>query len=94
MLLAERVVAALAASIGHEPASQLVSRAAESATATGRRFADALAGDPIVAEHLSGERLADVLDPAGYLGSTDQLIDRALAAHGGSKAPRTERRRR
>ena len=35
----------------------------------------------IAREHLTEAEAARVLDPATYLGATDQLIDRALAAH-------------
>jgi hypothetical protein len=34
-----------------------------------------------VAEHLDRAAIAGLLDPAGYLGSTDELIERALRAH-------------
>ena len=50
VLLAERVVGALAPAIGRELASEVVSRAAASASATGRAFADVLAEDAIVRE--------------------------------------------
>jgi 3-carboxy-cis,cis-muconate cycloisomerase len=35
----------------------------------------------VAREHLSEEEAARLLDPATYLGATDQLIDRALSAH-------------
>jgi 3-carboxy-cis,cis-muconate cycloisomerase len=35
----------------------------------------------VAREHLSEEEAARLLDPAAYLGATDQLIDRALSAH-------------
>jgi 3-carboxy-cis,cis-muconate cycloisomerase len=94
VLLAERVVGVLAPAIGRELANEVVTRTAASASATGRTFADVLGEDAIAGEHLPPERLAELLDYAGYLGSTDQLIDRALAAHGAVKAPRVERPRR
>jgi 3-carboxy-cis,cis-muconate cycloisomerase len=81
LVLAERVVAALQPAMGHREATALVSGAASLAIASGRPFADVLAADPVAVEHLRGEDVARLLDPAGYLGSTDQLIDRALAAH-------------
>jgi adenylosuccinate lyase len=45
------------------------------ALAAGRPLAD------VAREHLSAEEADRVLDPATYLGATDQLIDRALSAH-------------
>ena len=51
------------------------------ATACARRSA---AGRPladVAREHLAEDEAERVLDPATYLGATDQLIDRALSAH-------------
>jgi 3-carboxy-cis,cis-muconate cycloisomerase len=51
----------------------------------GDRVREALAGGGSLAdvahEHLSADEAARVLDPATYLGATEQLIDRALSAH-------------
>jgi adenylosuccinate lyase len=51
----------------------------------GDRVREALAGGASLAdvarEHLSAEEAERLLDPATYLGATDQLIDRALSAH-------------
>jgi 3-carboxy-cis,cis-muconate cycloisomerase len=51
----------------------------------GDRVREALAGGgspaDVAHEHLSADEAARVLDPATYLGATDQLIDRALSAH-------------
>jgi 3-carboxy-cis,cis-muconate cycloisomerase len=55
----------------------------------GRAFADALA-ERLVPGDVSAAELDSLLDPAGYLGSTDVWIDRALAHHrasGRSSAP-------
>jgi 3-carboxy-cis,cis-muconate cycloisomerase len=46
-----------------------------------RSFAEALGDRPDVKEHLSAERIEQLLDPAGYLGSAAAFVDRALAAH-------------
>jgi 3-carboxy-cis,cis-muconate cycloisomerase len=66
-MLAERVAAA----IGGTGAGELVRRA----LAAGLSLAE------IAREHLHADEATRVLDPATYLGATDQLIDRALAAH-------------
>jgi 3-carboxy-cis,cis-muconate cycloisomerase len=66
-MLAERVAAA----IGGTGAGDLVRHA----LAAGLSLAE------IAREHLHEDEAARVLDPATYLGATDQLIDRALAAH-------------
>jgi 3-carboxy-cis,cis-muconate cycloisomerase len=67
-LLAERVAQALAAEIGRDAADELV---------RGGRPLEVTA-----AEHLPPGDVTRLLDPATYLGATDTLIDRALAAHG------------
>jgi 3-carboxy-cis,cis-muconate cycloisomerase len=66
-MLAERVAGA----IGGADAGDRVRQA----LAGGRSLAD------VAREHLSAEEAERVLDPATYLGATDQLIDRALSAH-------------
>ena len=50
---------------------------------SGREFREVLLELPEVADGLGAERLDAALDPAGYLGVTAQLIDRALEAHRG-----------
>ena len=71
-LLAERVARALAGVLGREAADETV----RAALAEGRPLALA------AREHLDSEDVDRLLDPATYLGATDALIDRALAAHG------------
>jgi 3-carboxy-cis,cis-muconate cycloisomerase len=66
-LLAERVAGA----IGGSAATELV----RGALAAGHSLAD------VAREHLAADEAQNVLDPATYLGATDQLIDRALSAH-------------
>jgi 3-carboxy-cis,cis-muconate cycloisomerase len=82
LLLAERVAGALAPSLGRVPAHDAVAAAAAEAAASGRPFAAVLGARPDVRAHLPPERIAALLDPAGYLGSAGALVDRALAAHG------------
>ena len=80
LLLSERVVGALAPTLGQGRARQAVERAA-TAAAGGRAFADALRDEPDVAGALSRDELLTLLDPAGYLGSADVFVARALDAH-------------
>ena len=40
-----------------------------------------LAGRSDVTAHVDRDELARLLDPADYLGATDELISRALRAH-------------
>jgi 3-carboxy-cis,cis-muconate cycloisomerase len=69
-LLAERVAAALRPALGAEAHA-----AVRAAVARGD-----LATDPVLTERLGADRLAALLTPRTYLGSTDALIDRALRA--------------
>jgi 3-carboxy-cis,cis-muconate cycloisomerase len=80
-LLAERVTTALGPSLGRGRAHDLVEEAAAAALAEGRPLADVLGTHAEVVEHVSAEDLAGLLDPSDYLGSTPELIDRALCAH-------------
>jgi 3-carboxy-cis,cis-muconate cycloisomerase len=59
----------------------VVEKAARESVQSGRPFRDVLLGMPAVADSLGPGGLDAALDPAGYLGVTDALIDRALTAH-------------
>jgi 3-carboxy-cis,cis-muconate cycloisomerase len=90
LLLAERVTLALAVRtddgtpVGRPAARSAVEHACRSALASGRDLADALADDPLAGRLLPAAQIRELLDPVGYLGSTDVWIDRALAAHAAS----------
>ncbi len=88
LLLAERVAAALAPAIGRLAAHRLVEDAAGRAVAGDRSFAETLVETPEVREHLSPEEIDGLLDPAGYLGSAETFVDRALEAHAARRTPR------
>ncbi|GAA2844451.1 lyase family protein [Crossiella cryophila] len=79
VLLAERVTAALTGRVGRLVAHDVVGRCARRAVA-GEDFAAVLGADPVVAAQLSRQRIVELLDPAGYLGSAGVFVDRALAA--------------
>jgi len=67
-IMAEAAMMALAQSIGHERAHQLVTAAARRAVAEQRDFAEVLRADPTVADTLSPGQLAQILDASLYLG--------------------------
>jgi 3-carboxy-cis,cis-muconate cycloisomerase len=69
-LMAERVAAALAGSLGGAEAHRVVAEAA-----LGEDFRAA------VADLLTEEEAEELLDPTGYLGSAGTFVDRALADH-------------
>ena len=81
LVMSESVAAALSQSLGRSEAQELIEKAARRSVDDGRAFRDVLLELPEVSDGLSSERLDAALDPAGYLGVTGELIDRALAAH-------------
>jgi 3-carboxy-cis,cis-muconate cycloisomerase len=81
LLLAEHVAATLAGPLGRAGAQELVQQLSRQAAGSGRPLRTVLAANPQVREHLDKAGLDRLLDPEGYLGAAEQLIDRALAAH-------------
>jgi 3-carboxy-cis,cis-muconate cycloisomerase len=81
LVMSESAAAALAESIGRPAAQRLVEQAARRSVDQSRPFREVLLELPEVRESLGAERLDHALDPRRYLGVSDQLIDRALAAH-------------
>jgi 3-carboxy-cis,cis-muconate cycloisomerase len=81
LVMAEALTTALTAELGRDRAGELVGAASRRALEDGRPLAATAAEVPEIAAALSHEEIVAALDPAAYLGSTDELIDRALAAH-------------
>jgi 3-carboxy-cis,cis-muconate cycloisomerase len=81
LLLTEQVAGALADPLGRMAANDLVRRLTGEAAGGGRPLRDVLADDPTVRQHLNQATIDRLLNPAGYLGSAGQLVDRARAAH-------------
>jgi 3-carboxy-cis,cis-muconate cycloisomerase/3-oxoadipate enol-lactonase len=79
-VLAERVAGKLREK-GEPAADELV----HAAVTTGGALADALLAEPRVARRLDRAEIEALLDPAGYTGAAGALVDRALAAHAGSR---------
>ncbi|MET0388310.1 MAG: 3-carboxy-cis,cis-muconate cycloisomerase [Polyangiales bacterium] len=84
--LAERLSGALTPALGKRAAQALVADASARAIHTQRTLADVLREEPELTRVLEGAgldhtRISSLLDPTGYLGSTQALIDRALALH-------------
>ncbi len=84
-IMTEHVVVKLAERIDPVMARALVNTAVSTATSTGRPFKDVVREDPTITTHLKPEELAAALEPSGYLGVAELLIDRALAAYRGKK---------
>ena len=74
LVAAERVAFALAPRLGRADAHDAVARAARAPSFRDALLADARSG-------LSADELDSLLDPSGYLGSAEALVDRALAAY-------------
>ena len=74
LVLAERVSFALTPRLGRSQAHEVVAEAAQASS-----FRDALAADARVG--LTEEELDVLLDPVGYLGAAEALVDRALRAY-------------
>jgi 3-carboxy-cis,cis-muconate cycloisomerase len=81
LVLAERVAFLLMNRLGRAEAQEIVREAATSETS----FRDALLGDPRAG--LEPAELDAALDPSTYLGSSAELVDRALAFYESSRRP-------
>lgn len=92
LVMSESVATALAPALGWQASQALVGQAAARAAQEDRPFRDALLDVPQVAERLGEDGVDAALDPRGYLGASDELIDRALAAHHDRADGRGERR--
>jgi 3-carboxy-cis,cis-muconate cycloisomerase len=83
LLMSESVVMAVSDSIPRPRAQALVEAASLRAVDERRPLREVLLEVPEIADSLGQSRLDEALDPRGYLGATDALIDRALRAHRG-----------
>jgi 3-carboxy-cis,cis-muconate cycloisomerase len=83
LVVSERLVSALEPLLGRAEARKVLTSASHMAVADGISLANVLAEAPdikalIADNRLTTARLAELLDPAGYLGAAAQLVDRAL----------------
>ena len=83
MIVSERLVGALEPLLGRAAARKVLTSASQVAVDGGIPLAEALVDEPdinalIDAGRLDTDRLAQLLDPAGYLGVAAELVDRAL----------------
>jgi 3-carboxy-cis,cis-muconate cycloisomerase len=85
LIVSERLSVALAAVVGRVNAKEIVARASRRAAAEGIGLDVALADEPALAGVLDADRLRELTDPAGYLGSAVAFTDRALR-----RGPRSE----
>ncbi len=79
LIMAEALTIALAPAVGRPEAYRIVQRLSDRSVQTGTRLQDLAAADAQVRTTLPSDKLARVFDVSAYLGSTDALINRALA---------------
>lgn len=80
LIMAESITMALAPQLGRPQAQKLVGSIAQRVSSS-TTFRQALHDDAQVNAILSHEAIDQALDPAGYLGSANAFIDRALAGY-------------
>jgi 3-carboxy-cis,cis-muconate cycloisomerase len=81
MLMAESLSMALATQLGRPHAQQRVQQLCEQAHASKQPLETLALADPQIMMVLAPTAIRQAFDPARYLGSTDLLIDRALASY-------------
>jgi 3-carboxy-cis,cis-muconate cycloisomerase len=81
LVMAESLALQLTRSAGRSAALDVVRRCSEGAMERRVPFVDVVRADPEVLRHLSEEQIAAALDPSAYLGSIEELIQRAQDAH-------------
>jgi 3-carboxy-cis,cis-muconate cycloisomerase len=91
LVMAESLAAALGRELGRAEAQRLVTEASRRAAAEARTLAEVAAEAPEIVAALGTDGILAALDPAAYLGATDELIDRALTAHHDRVNPRPPR---
>ncbi len=84
LIVAERIAAVLTPTLGKSVAKDVVSRAARQAVEQDADFTQLLSSAPELIGVIDEEELSTLLEPSGYLGAADTLIDRALAFYASS----------
>lgn len=78
LLLAEHVATVAAEHLGRLEAHELVEKASHRTLENGTSLREELLSEPGLSEVLTEEEIDTALDPAGYLGSAGEFVDRAL----------------
>ncbi len=81
LLTTERITAVLTDSVGRLAAHDLVAECSRRALAGDGDLLDLLAADAVIGGRLDRARLVELLDPAQYLGSAREFVDRAVHAY-------------
>jgi len=85
LLLAENVTTLAAGNLGRLEAHDLVEEASRRALEGGKSLREELLSEPRLGEVLSDEEIDAALDPAAYLGSAGEFVDRALKLYRGEE---------
>lgn len=83
LIAAEAVMMALAPMMGRQRAHDVVYACCRQVAHTGETFLDVLAANEEIAAVTERGALSRMLDPANYLGTAPQMVDRVLAARRG-----------
>jgi 3-carboxy-cis,cis-muconate cycloisomerase len=97
LVMAESVQMALGEKIGRMQAHDLLEQASKRAASEGRHLRDVIAETPAIADELAGKSLDALFDPAAYLGSAGDFIDRSLKSAEAvlvATEPRSKRKKR
>ncbi len=79
LLMAEAVMMGVAPITGRNQAHDLIFAAAGRANDAGKTLREVLVQDEAIMQHISVERLDELLDPANYTGSAGAMVDQVLA---------------
>ena len=79
LIVAEAVMMGLAPALGRQEAHDVVYDACRVANETGVALAEALAADERISARISAPEIARLTDPANYLGSVGEMVDRVVA---------------
>lgn len=86
LVVSERLAHGLGELLGRRAAEELLTGAARRAATEGFSLQDVLEDEPALKGRIDAERLRELTDPAGYVGSAAALVDRALR-HAPSPSP-------
>ena len=81
LLMAESVATRLAPALGRTAAHDRIAELSRAVARDGGTLRDRLLDDDAVRQHLDIAAIDAALDPAGWLGSAEQFVDRALATY-------------
>jgi 3-carboxy-cis,cis-muconate cycloisomerase len=82
LIVAEAVMMGLAPQLGRQVAHDVVYDCCRESLATGDSFLETLGRHPEIKDTIGHERLAELVDPANYLGSAPEMVRRYLKQRG------------